>query len=170
MGEIQPILSFSRSRIHLLQPAFKQSDSLWNPLLIRVILVGHFEDGLEEQRVSTEPRRRLGQEPVQLDLSRLWLPFDLVHKLDKLGVLRLFPLKLELAVRLVGSVLDERLKKRDVLKENVTDRFDDRLGPLSFVERVRKGGVVGQDEGHVPEHLGHKRISSLGRLNDLQCP
>jgi hypothetical protein len=167
LGKVHSVLGLAGGGVDTLEEVVENLEDLWDLKEVRVVLRRALEDCLEQERVSSKPRRRPCQKPVKLDLPRLRHPLDLVDELDELRVVELLLLKLVLAVLLVTSVVDERLEERNALEEDVAELFDDGLGPLTAGEHVGEDGVVGEDGGDVPEDLGNEGVATFGRLNDV---
>ena len=113
------VFGLARFDVDLGQRLLDDFDDLGDILLVRVIVCGIFDNVLEEKRVSGQSGGWLGQVSVEFELPRLLHPLDLVDEFAEEVVGALFVLKLVLTEELVGAVLDEWAKVRDVFEENV---------------------------------------------------
>lgn len=65
LSQVKSVLTLSRLQVHLLQKVLDDLDHLGQRLLVRTILRGIFENGLEKQRVSAQSRGWLCQVSIK---------------------------------------------------------------------------------------------------------
>lgn len=150
-----------------------------------------FEDGFQQEWVPRKPSGRLCEISVELKFARLWQSlrflntstsilqypvttrpfrkFNATHlnKSRKRRVPALLLLKFVLAIQLVRTIIDKRVKLRCVLLEDIANLADDSKLLLSLGEGVSESCICVDDRLQIPEYLRDEVVPFLGRGDDI---
>ena len=146
------------------------------------------EDGFQQEWVPRKPSGRFREISVELKFARLWQSFRFLNtyapilqytvslrkpkathldKCRKRWVRALLLLKFVLAVQLVRTIIDERVKLRHVFLKDIANLADDGKLLLSLGEGVPETCVGVDDRLQVPEHLRDEVVPFLRRGYDI---
>ena len=181
LSEFKDVFGFPALDVDLCEKPSDHFDRFWEITLVRTIIWRVFEDRFEQQWVSAQSRRRLGQVSVQLELPRLGFPLGFlahqhkflrlkthVDKALKCRARSLLLLKLILAEQLMRSIRDERLEQWNAFEKQVADRLDHRLLLLPFRQTFSERQIDGEYVMDVPEDLSDE-IFSFVCGDDVLC-
>ena len=91
-----------------------------------------------------------------------------LDKSRKRSVRTFLLLKFVLAIQLVRTIINKRVKLRHVLFKDITDLADDGKLFLALGERVPEAGVGVDNRLQVPEHLRDKVVAFVRRGDDIR--
>ena len=155
-AELQTVLAAARLVVHEAEQALDLVYDLGQDDLVHVVVGRVLEHLLEQERVSGEARRRLGQEAVHRQLPRDGLALRVLDEHRKHRVDRALLFQAQARRCLVRAIVHVRLKVRHDLRVHVADVLDHGAVPLPARQHIDEPRVHGENVEQVAEHCAHE--------------
>jgi hypothetical protein len=163
--EIKLVLRPSTLDIDLGQKLLHLGNRLRQTPFIRIIILRVVVYRAQKQGVPRQPRRRLGQVPIQFQFPRLDLALYIVDEACKCRICRALLFKFVLSPELVCAVADKRLEFGDPFEEDVAYLFDYGGGLLAAGESFGEAGVYAVDFEDVAKNGADEFLAARSRDN-----
>ena len=155
-AELQAVLAAARLVVHEAEQALDLEYDLGQDDPVHVVVGRVLEHLLEQERVSGEARRRLGEEAIHRQLPRHGLALRVLDKHGKHRVDRALLFETQSRRCLVRTIVHVRLKVRHDLRVHVANVLDHGAVPLPARQHIDEPCVHGEYVEQVAEHCAHE--------------